>query len=220
MKILGKSSANLITILRIILVFTLLPLIYLTHYLTHSNPDGSIPNNLIFIIIFIFSALTDYLDGFIARKFKQQTLFGKCFDPIADKLLVVISFLYLYILSIKNFLIHQEEEKINPTVTIFIMAVLITSIFRDLLIMGIRILNAFEKNPTITSSFWGKSKTFITFISIIFLLCSRYLQSSFSLSASLITYLIIFCLIINIILIIVSGFEYILKYYRVVLKTF
>lgn len=219
MKSLGKSSANLITILRIILVFALLPLIYSTHYLTRSNLDGSNPNHLIFIIIFIFSALTDYLDGYIARKFKQQTLFGKCFDPIADKLLVVISFLYLYILSIKNFLIHQEE-KINQTLTIFIMAVLITSIFRDLLIMGIRILNAFEKNPTINSSFWGKSKTFVTFISIIFLLCSRYLQSAFYISASLITYLIIVCLIINIILIIISGFEYIIKYYRVVLKTF
>lgn len=40
----------------------------------------------------LFLGLTDWLDGFFARKFKQESLFGKLFDPIADKVLMITMF--------------------------------------------------------------------------------------------------------------------------------
>ncbi|WP_374695527.1 CDP-alcohol phosphatidyltransferase family protein [Areca yellow leaf disease phytoplasma] len=45
--------------------------------------------------LFIVAAITDYLDGYIAKKYQQQTVFGKFFDPIADKLLVIITLFYI-----------------------------------------------------------------------------------------------------------------------------
>ena len=45
--------------------------------------------------IFLLALLTDYFDGFIARKFNQTTSFGAFLDPIADKLLIVITIILL-----------------------------------------------------------------------------------------------------------------------------
>ena len=45
--------------------------------------------------IFLLAILTDYFDGFIARKFNQTTSFGEFLDPIADKLLIVIMIILL-----------------------------------------------------------------------------------------------------------------------------
>ncbi|WP_227807123.1 CDP-alcohol phosphatidyltransferase family protein [Mulberry dwarf phytoplasma] len=83
--------ANLITVFRIVLVFVLLPLMCVSE----SEPEFA--NVLTFQIIFIVAAITDYLDGYIAKKYQQQTVFGKFFDPIADKLLVIITNTFLYL---------------------------------------------------------------------------------------------------------------------------
>jgi len=69
---------NKISFLRIILV----PLIYV-FYLAIPNPWGKI----IAVVLFIAAAITDQIDGHIARKYKQVTDLGKLLDPMADKLL-------------------------------------------------------------------------------------------------------------------------------------
>ena len=51
--------------------------------------------NLIATVIFIFAALTDWLDGFLARRMKQESAFGQFLDPVADKLIVAASLLVL-----------------------------------------------------------------------------------------------------------------------------
>jgi CDP-diacylglycerol--glycerol-3-phosphate 3-phosphatidyltransferase len=84
---------NLVTLLRIVLV----PLIVGVFYL----PDDWLSvsgKNLVATSIFIFAALTDWLDGYLARKLDQVSAFGAFFDPVADKLAVVgalIVLLYL-----------------------------------------------------------------------------------------------------------------------------
>ena len=75
---------NLITWLRIILI----PLIVGVYYL----PDDWLPmpgKNLAATTIFVFAAVTDWLDGYLARKLNQMSAFGAFLDPVADKLMVV-----------------------------------------------------------------------------------------------------------------------------------
>ena len=55
--------------------------------------DGNYRN--IAAYIFLLALITDYLDGLIARNFNQTTAFGAFLDPIADKLLVVITIIIL-----------------------------------------------------------------------------------------------------------------------------
>jgi len=47
------------------------------------------------LLLFIFAALTDWVDGFLARTWKQETKFGQMLDPIADKAMVIIALLII-----------------------------------------------------------------------------------------------------------------------------
>lgn len=85
-----------------------------------STSDKLFISRTIVFVIYALSALTDFFDGYIARKFNVISNFGKCFDPLADKLLVIVSLIIL---------IHTE--KINITIATIL-------IFREILISGIR----------------------------------------------------------------------------------
>ena len=58
---------------------------------------------LIILVLFILFSLTDYLDGFLARKLNQESVFGKIFDPISDKILTSTSL--IYILTFENIIL-------------------------------------------------------------------------------------------------------------------
>ena len=75
---------NLITLLRIVLI----PLIVGIFYV----PDSWLSyeyKNVTATAVFIFAAITDWLDGYLARKLNQMSAFGAFFDPVADKLVVI-----------------------------------------------------------------------------------------------------------------------------------
>jgi len=71
-----------------------IPLLVAVFYLPNSwlTPFDK---NLIAAIIFIFAAITDWLDGFLARRLKQESAFGQFLDPVADKLIVAAALLVL-----------------------------------------------------------------------------------------------------------------------------
>ena len=73
------TTANKLTILRIILVPVFLGVLY----------AGCPNSNYVALAIFIIASLTDLLDGYIARHYNQITNFGKFMDPLADKILVI-----------------------------------------------------------------------------------------------------------------------------------
>ncbi len=71
-----------------------IPLLVAVFYLP-TNWLSPAEQNLIATLIFIAAAVTDWLDGFLARRMKQESAFGQFLDPVADKLIVAASLLVL-----------------------------------------------------------------------------------------------------------------------------
>lgn len=134
---------NKLTILRILLI----PTFILAYFIQNNIAYG----NIIACIIFCGASFTDFLDGYIARKYKLVTDFGKFMDPLADKLLVCTA---LILFTWSNY--------INPVVVIVIVG-------RDFIISGIRLIAA-SHGKVIAASYWGKIKTVVQMLMIILIL--------------------------------------------------
>src|SRR5690606_41580574 len=102
---------------------------------------------IIFALIFVIASFTDFLDGYIARKYNQITTFGKFLDPIADKVLVFAALYYLMVLM-------PDRVAIWSVVIIMI---------REFAVTGVRLL-AVERGHVIAASKLGKYKTATTMV--------------------------------------------------------
>ncbi|MEX0615752.1 MAG: CDP-diacylglycerol--glycerol-3-phosphate 3-phosphatidyltransferase, partial [Methylophaga sp.] len=76
---------NLLSLLRVLLIPVLVALYFVPH--------ASAP--LWATVIFVLAAITDWLDGYLARKWQQTSPFGAFIDPVADKLIVVVALLLI-----------------------------------------------------------------------------------------------------------------------------
>jgi CDP-diacylglycerol--glycerol-3-phosphate 3-phosphatidyltransferase len=87
------NTPNLVTLSRIVLIPLIIGLYYLPEeWLSYHG------KNVAATVVFILAALTDWLDGYLARRLNQTSAFGAFLDPVADKLIVVgalIALLYL-----------------------------------------------------------------------------------------------------------------------------
>ena len=82
-----KNIPNILTLLRVLAI----PLLVATILSTSKNL------NILAFIFFVTASLTDYFDGFLARKMSRESDFGKMLDPIADKLLIICTLIALMI---------------------------------------------------------------------------------------------------------------------------
>ena len=139
---------NKLTLTRIILVPVFMIFVSLSQYMTPSyNPRWY----LIAGIIFAVASFTDYLDGHLARKWHMVTDFGKFADPLADKLLTTVAFLYM-----------MRDGVCSPVVLCIILA-------REFAVSGLRMVAAGAKDgKVIAANMWGKVKTVLQMLSIIF----------------------------------------------------
>lgn len=149
---------NIISLMRILLV----PVIAVLMLLNDSSQWITINNNyhisifwLIAGILFIFASLSDFLDGFLARKFNQITTFGKFFDAIADKFLT------------NSVLIIMSYQGIMP---IWITLILV---LRDFLIDAVRQILA-SKQVIMSANWYGKWKATFQMIGITILFFVSY----------------------------------------------
>lgn len=139
------NLANKLTIFRIILVFIIL----IIPFFNIQGDILGIPITFFIIdVIFIIASITDKLDGYIARSRNQITTFGKFLDPIADKILVIISMMLLI-----------EFGKIPSWIPAII-------IMREFIVSGYRLIAVEKKGKVIAASVWGKLKTVIQMIAI------------------------------------------------------
>ncbi len=136
----------------------IIPVIYLTSV-------EKVEYNFYAFVCFLLAGLTDYLDGYVARKFNTESPSGALLDLLADKLLVCITLVWLVTL--------------NNTL-VFVIPVLII-ILRELSISSIRqhIVEAKGLNK-LEVSFVGKSKTTIQFVAISLIIISPGINPFFS----------------------------------------
>lgn len=150
---------NKLTIFRMLLI----PVIMIVYAIKPLNSqqvfnefDGFTVANLIILILIIIGSLTDFLDGKIARKYNLVTNFGKFLDPIADKLLVITGFVIL---------MDQSNKAGNGLFTWWMLAIILA---REFIVSGMRLI-AVENGRVIAASKYGKIKTTIQFITLIYL---------------------------------------------------
>jgi len=146
------NAPNLLTLLRLVLI----PLLVLAYY--WDNPMRPI----VVFSIFAAAGFTDWLDGFLARKLGQTSPFGAFMDPVADKLIVVVS---LILLAANPKITHAVYDA-----RLFIAVVLVI-VGREIAISALREWMAeVGKRSSVKVSSVGKWKTLIQMVAIGFLL--------------------------------------------------
>ena len=131
------NVANKLTIVRIVAI----PLYLLVLYI---NKDWS---NVAATIIFILAGVSDFLDGYIARKYNMITDLGKILDPIADKILVAAALIALI-----------DLDRLYWWIAVIMLA-------RDFTMEALRNLAA-SKGIIIAAGIWGKLKTTFQMVAI------------------------------------------------------
>ncbi|MDD4565779.1 MAG: CDP-diacylglycerol--glycerol-3-phosphate 3-phosphatidyltransferase [Eubacteriales bacterium] len=164
---------NKLTILRIILVPVFIIVLMTGHYYTSA-------------VIFIIAALTDALDGYIARKYDLITNFGKIMDPLADKLLVISALICLV-----------ELDDVAGWMVIVILA-------REFTVTGLRTVAA-SQGMVIAAGLTGKIKTVLQMIAVPALLLKNW---PFELIGFPFAEIMLWAAVI---MTIISGTEYIIK---------
>ena len=140
------NTPNKLTIIRILLV----PIMLIVYLIKIPGNILGIPlYSLILDIIFIIGAITDKVDGYLARKNNQITNFGKFLDPIADKILVISAMLILV-----------EMGNLPAWIPIIIIT-------REFAVSGYRLIAIEQKGNVIAANKWGKLKTVTQMIAII-----------------------------------------------------
>lgn len=195
------NIANKLTIFRIILI----PIIVLIEVFPFSSFGITLDymvighvtltyKNIAVLVLFTIASITDFVDGYLARKHNMVTTFGKFLDPIADKLLV------------NTLLIIFASKNIVPLVAVLIM------IWRDTIVDAVRMLVS-QKGMVMAAGYLGKVKTVAQMLAIIFVLLNNLPFELFAVPFSSI--LIWFATLISVL----SGASYLIQAKSFIVET-
>ena len=167
---------NLLTSFRILLipVFIILFLV----------PDST--RSMLAAVVFLVAALTDLLDGYLARKWQQVTKLGKLLDPVADKLLVLAALILLV-----------DFQRVEAWLVIILIG-------REIAMTGLRAI-ASTDGIVIPAEKTGKYKFFLQATAIVLLILNYKVPFNFSLWGNVMLW-------ISMILAVVSMVQYAINY--------
>ena len=171
------TTANKLTLFRIVLIPVFMIFFYIAKEWSYYTA----------CVVFIVASITDFLDGYIARKYNQVTDFGKFADPLADKLLVIAAF------------IGFVDASLSPAWMVMVV------VARELIVTALRTVAA-AAGRIIAASYFGKIKTTVQMIAIIYLLL--FVWRDFYIGAVSVN------LVLNVVVLIItvaSGVDYIYK---------
>ena len=139
---------NFLTLLRIALIPVFVGVFYARWEYSHVVAAG----------IFAFAAITDWIDGYLARRMKLATSFGEFLDPVADKLIVTVALIML---------VEVYESLILAIPTMVIIG-------REIIISALREwMSKLGSRNAVAVSFSGKVKTWVQMIAVVVLLVAK-----------------------------------------------
>lgn len=197
-----------ITFSRIVLVILLITGLIVLDYIPQEYTNIMLGNSQINIIyfvsffIFFIASSTDFLDGYLARKWHQVTNLGKFLDPIADKLLVD---------SMLIFLLLSHYGSSNLTFPIFAVVIMIA---RDLVVDALRSIAA-SKGVVLAANIFGKIKTVLQMLSISLVLLNgwpfSYFDSAWNPALRITSFIIYLTTLVSLL----SGVIYVVQNFKV-----
>ena len=171
--------------------------------------------NLIILILAVAGALTDFFDGNYARKHNMVTDLGKFLDPLADKLLVLTLLIVVYDQSnyySSLYYMNTGGQKLDQLLRWWMLIIILA---REFMVTGIRLVAA-GKKQVIAANWYGKVKTTLQFITLIFMLAGCAVLENPD-TGKMVPYGTVYVIVVYLLLIatlaitIFSGYDYIIK---------
>jgi CDP-diacylglycerol--glycerol-3-phosphate 3-phosphatidyltransferase len=126
------------------------------------------------LVLFVSAAITDFLDGYLARLWKQESKFGAMLDPIADKAMVIIALVIIVGLSTADTLVTNQVRLMDPWILLPATVIL----FREVFVSGLREFLGNDAN-TLKVTKLAKYKTTFQMIAIAVLFATGIFEHSF-----------------------------------------
>ena len=152
--------------------------------------------DIVALVVFVIASVSDFIDGFLARRWHQTTVLGAFLDPLADKLLVIAALLCLVQLGDGG-----NRGHLSAWVAMVVIA-------RELAVSGLRMVAAVE-NVVIVASKWGKVKTFVQMFTLAALIITpRLFHWEWTAGGHHVTW---YFVLVMLVITVGSGIEYFVK---------
>jgi CDP-diacylglycerol---glycerol-3-phosphate 3-phosphatidyltransferase len=165
-----RHVPNLLTGLRLVLAAVFFAMLSYYQHEGRAGRHGEILWLNIALAIYVVAVFTDFLDGYLARKWKVEGAFGRVVDPFVDKVLVLGSFIFF---AGKNFTIPFYDPAATPTnvrtITGIVPWMVVVILARELLVTSLRGLSE-SSGANFGAQFSGKLKMMFQSVTIFIVL--------------------------------------------------